>query len=80
VVVGAVVIITAGLLPGPWHHHEGDYQDCSICKAGNQPALLNPATLTVAPPTPHASSVPRQPDQHEVVTEYFQSSPRAPPA
>jgi hypothetical protein len=79
VALGTTVVLTVGFLPGPWHH-DGDGQDCTLCKVSSQPTLLTAASVTVAPPAPHASSAPRASEQRELATELSQSSPRAPPA
>lgn len=77
--LATAVIMTAGVVPGPWHH-DGDGQDCTLCKVSSQPTLLTAASVTVAPPTPHVSSAPRAPEYRELLIAGSQSSPRAPPA
>jgi hypothetical protein len=75
--LGMAVVLTVGLLPG---HHDGDGQDCTLCKASSQRTLLTAASVTIAPPTPHPCSAPRATEQHELASAGWQSSPRAPPA
>ena len=77
--LGTAVILTAGLLPGPWHH-DGEGQDCTLCKVSSQPTLLTAASVSVAPPAPPASSTPGAPEHRELLVASSQSSPRAPPA
>jgi len=79
VALGTTLALTVGFLPGPWHH-DGDAQDCTLCKVVSQPTLLTAGSFTVTPPTPHASSAPRTLEQRELATAGSPSSPRAPPA
>ena len=77
--LGTAVVLTAGLLPGPWHH-DGNGQDCTLCKISSQPTVLTAVSVSVAPPAPPASPAACAPERGELSVTRSQSSPRAPPA
>ena len=77
VALGTAVVLTAGLLPGPWH---SDGQGCTPCKVASQPTLLTAAPVTAEPPTQRASSAPQASEYRELSPASSLSAPRAPPA